>query len=331
VKAVLRRADAVVASQPPRRRLRARCAWGRWCSTSRATRCAATTPRCKLTVTEFGLLAALMERPGVVLSRAQLMERAYAYDNLITERTIDTHVKRVRKKFRDAGHDPDRDGARRRLQAPRGMSARGSVVARWTRALHSIRARLLLVNAFLVIVPIAGISFARTYERELLRSEEEGMVPRQGLAATASADDPRDLAPPRCARARGPPRAAPARRCECSTCRDGWSSTPAPSGSSCAARGDGCCRSRSIRRAVRRVAGARPHPGDGSFRARPEVARALAGSPGRYARRIPNLRGFGLFVAEPVRASPASPTQGAVYVCAARTPCCSRSTGCATR
>jgi two-component system OmpR family response regulator len=34
------------------------------------------------------------------------MERAYAYDNLITERTIDTHVKRIRKKFRDAGHDP---------------------------------------------------------------------------------------------------------------------------------------------------------------------------------------------------------------------------------
>ena len=60
----------------------------------------------KLTVTEFGLLASLMERPGVVLTRAQLMERAYAYDNLITERTIDTHVKRVRRKFRDAGHDP---------------------------------------------------------------------------------------------------------------------------------------------------------------------------------------------------------------------------------
>ena len=46
----------------------------------------------------------------------------------------------------------------------------------------------------------------------------------------------------------------------------------------------------------------------------PEVARALAGSPGRYARRIPNLRGFGLFIAEPVRASPASPPQGVVYV-----------------
>ena len=41
----------------------------------------------------------LLERPGVVLSRAQLMQRAYRYDNLITERTIDTHVRRIRAKF----------------------------------------------------------------------------------------------------------------------------------------------------------------------------------------------------------------------------------------
>jgi len=60
----------------------------------------------RLTVTEFGVLAALMDRPGRVLTRGQLMEIAYTYDNLITERTIDTHVKRIRKKFRDAGHDP---------------------------------------------------------------------------------------------------------------------------------------------------------------------------------------------------------------------------------
>lgn len=66
--------------------------------------------RCKgtlvsLTPTELGLLAALIERPGVVLSRGQLMQRAYSYDNLVTERTIDTHVRRIRAKFRDAGGD----------------------------------------------------------------------------------------------------------------------------------------------------------------------------------------------------------------------------------
>lgn len=59
-----------------------------------------------LTPTEFGVLGALLERPGIVLSRAQLMTRAYRYDNLITERTIDTHVRRIRAKFREAGGDP---------------------------------------------------------------------------------------------------------------------------------------------------------------------------------------------------------------------------------
>ena len=59
-----------------------------------------------LTPTEFGVLGALLERPGVVLSRAQLMQRAYRYDNLITERTIDTHVRRIRAKFREVGSDP---------------------------------------------------------------------------------------------------------------------------------------------------------------------------------------------------------------------------------
>ncbi len=107
VKAVLRRADAVVTSlsQPPPDAPKPLRVGPVVLDTGRhEVRCHDAALR--LTVTEFGLLAALMERPGLVLSRAQLMERAYAYDNLITERTIDTHVKRVRKKFRDAGHDP---------------------------------------------------------------------------------------------------------------------------------------------------------------------------------------------------------------------------------
>jgi two-component system, OmpR family, response regulator len=51
-------------------------------------------------------LAALIERPGVVLSRGQLMQRAYAFDNLVTERTIDTHVRRIRAKLRPHDIDP---------------------------------------------------------------------------------------------------------------------------------------------------------------------------------------------------------------------------------
>lgn len=59
-----------------------------------------------LTVTEFELLRALMSAPGRVLSRTQLIERAYDGDHHVTERTVDSHVRRLRKKLADAGADP---------------------------------------------------------------------------------------------------------------------------------------------------------------------------------------------------------------------------------
>ena len=59
-----------------------------------------------LTVTEFELLHALMSAPGRVLSRAQLIERAYDGDHHVTERTVDSHVRRLRKKLADEGADP---------------------------------------------------------------------------------------------------------------------------------------------------------------------------------------------------------------------------------
>ena len=62
--------------------------------------------RVALTATEFALLVALFERPGVVLTRAQLMQRAYSPELTVTERTLDTHVRRIRGKFRVFGADP---------------------------------------------------------------------------------------------------------------------------------------------------------------------------------------------------------------------------------
>lgn len=53
-----------------------------------------------LTVTEFLLLKELSERPGVVKSRNQLMDNAYGDSIYIDDRTIDSHVKRLRKKFK---------------------------------------------------------------------------------------------------------------------------------------------------------------------------------------------------------------------------------------
>ncbi|HKP63616.1 MAG TPA: response regulator transcription factor [Polyangiales bacterium] len=59
-----------------------------------------------LTVTEFDLLAVLVGAPGRVFSRAQLITQAYGDDHHVTERTVDSHVRRLRKKLTDAGVDP---------------------------------------------------------------------------------------------------------------------------------------------------------------------------------------------------------------------------------
>ena len=53
-----------------------------------------------LTVTEFLILDALAQRPGVIKSRNQLMDAAYSDDVFVDDRTIDSHIKRLRRKFR---------------------------------------------------------------------------------------------------------------------------------------------------------------------------------------------------------------------------------------
>lgn len=53
-----------------------------------------------LTVTEFMILEALAQRPDVVKSRSQLMDVAYQDDTYVDDRTIDSHIKRLRRKFR---------------------------------------------------------------------------------------------------------------------------------------------------------------------------------------------------------------------------------------
>jgi two-component system OmpR family response regulator len=60
----------------------------------------------QLTVTEFALLEALLRRPGHVMTRAGLVEKVYSFGHHITERTIDSHIRRIRAKFRPSGHDP---------------------------------------------------------------------------------------------------------------------------------------------------------------------------------------------------------------------------------
>jgi len=61
----------------------------------------------RLTVTEFLLLQALAQRPGFVKSRDSLMDAAYDDQVYVDDRTIDSHIKRMRKKFRVV--DPEFD------------------------------------------------------------------------------------------------------------------------------------------------------------------------------------------------------------------------------
>ena len=78
-----------------------------------------------LTVTEFLILEALAQRPGVVKSRNQLLDIAYQDDVYVDDRTIDSHIKRVRRKFRTV--DPEFDGIetlRRRLPVRRRIRSR---------------------------------------------------------------------------------------------------------------------------------------------------------------------------------------------------------------
>lgn len=60
-----------------------------------------------LTPVEFRLLKALMHRPGQILSRAQLLDALYLDHRVVSDRTVDSHVKNVRKKL--AALAPDRE------------------------------------------------------------------------------------------------------------------------------------------------------------------------------------------------------------------------------
>ena len=59
----------------------------------------------ELTKTEFALLKQLVKRPRVVYTRDQLLDVCYSIDAMVTDRNIDSHIKRLRKKFRQARPD----------------------------------------------------------------------------------------------------------------------------------------------------------------------------------------------------------------------------------
>jgi two-component system catabolic regulation response regulator CreB len=56
---------------------------------------------------EFDLLQELSSKPGKVFTRAELIDRVWGAGFRITDRTVDSHIKALRKKVADSGEDPD--------------------------------------------------------------------------------------------------------------------------------------------------------------------------------------------------------------------------------
>lgn len=69
-------------------------------------RCTVRGDELTLTVTEFDLLRTLLARPGRAFSRAELVEHAYGGGHHVSERTVDSHLRRVRQKLEAKGLDP---------------------------------------------------------------------------------------------------------------------------------------------------------------------------------------------------------------------------------
>ena len=59
-----------------------------------------------LTVTEFAILRALATAPGRVLTRDALMDIAYPDRRVVSDRTMDSHIRHIRQKFAALGADP---------------------------------------------------------------------------------------------------------------------------------------------------------------------------------------------------------------------------------
>ncbi len=103
IRAILRRADAVavgdatgVSAEPPL----ASMSRGRLFMDPARHHTAWDGKSVSLTVTEFLILEALAIRPGVIKSRNQLMDAAYPDDVFVDDRTVDSHIKRMRRKFK---------------------------------------------------------------------------------------------------------------------------------------------------------------------------------------------------------------------------------------
>ena len=156
-----------------------------------------------LTVTEFLLLSALARRPGVVKTRDQLMEEAYPDRVSVSDRTIDSHVKRIRRKFE--ARRSRRSRRSKACTAPATASSRTSdgAAPRLDRSPGRSRivVRLLAFNLLLVFLPGRGNPLPRRVREPAARGagarDGAAGAPAGGRAGRAATQSIR-LAPASC-------------------------------------------------------------------------------------------------------------------------------------
>ena len=101
VKAVLRRGEAPAPANDSRQIVH----YGGLAIDAMRHRCTFGDEEIVLTVTEFAMLRVLAEAPGRVYTRGQLVDRACGADHVISDRTVDSHIRRIRKKLALVGSD----------------------------------------------------------------------------------------------------------------------------------------------------------------------------------------------------------------------------------
>ncbi|MGH6829223.1 MAG: response regulator transcription factor [Rhizomicrobium sp.] len=107
VRAVLRRAEGKGGAQSPAEARKEALVRGKLALDPQRHECTWDGKPVRLTVTEFLILQALAQRPGFVKSRDSLMDAAYDDQVYVDDRTIDSHIKRLRKKFKAVADDFD--------------------------------------------------------------------------------------------------------------------------------------------------------------------------------------------------------------------------------
>ena len=105
VRAVLRRAEAKSTPPAPGEQKKEALVRGKLALDPQRHECTWEGKPVRLTVTEFLILHSLAQRPGVVKSRDALMDAAYDEQVYVDDRTIDSHIKRLRKKFKVVDDD----------------------------------------------------------------------------------------------------------------------------------------------------------------------------------------------------------------------------------